>query len=1042
MGFPATLPDRVSAGTNATATVNIEDDDDPEVAVSFAQDTYSVDEGRSVTVEVGLSADPERQVVVPITATGQDGASDSDYSGVPGSVTFTRGDRSESFTFTAADDTVDDDGESVRLGFPATLPDRVSAGTNATATVNIEDDDDPEVAVSFAQDTYSVDEGRSVTITVTLDKDPERTVMVTITATGQDGASGSDYSGVPGSVTFTVSNWDTPHSFTFTAVDDDVDDDDESVTLGFGMLPDRVSAGTNATATVDIGDDDDPRVAVRFEHDTYNVPEGDDVTITVRLDKDPERTVEVSIIHEGQGGAKHYFDYHLPRTELTFTAGQTSRTFTFTTIQDSDNDNDESVLLELDDLPDGVSEGPNSATTVNIIDDDYPSVKVSFAAAEYSASEGGAAAVVAVTLSPEPEREVQVPITVTNQGASASDYSVSPTVLVFTAEQTLASLTLTATDDDVDDDNESVLLAFGTQLPSGMSLGTNATSTVNIIDNDGSVVFSDFLLECPTEMAEGETHECSLSNTADGERSWPVVGLLHSSGDSDRALVAGDPVDVAFCTVAVAPCAGNRVTDSDVETSNWWLADDLIGYSRFDWSGKASAGQERSFFVSIVDDDEYEPQQAFYLGMTASGSGNISALHNNASKIVVSRSDSAGRDASLSELRLLAGAEPVDYGFSPTTYSYSVDVPYRATELVVVPVASHGRASVAIGGDRVAAPVGAHGGAAALALGVGSNVVLVTVTAEDGTTRRNYIVAVNRLDSAGDVVKVVSGGFALTCPEAIHEGAQHSCTLRNNSTAAEPWPVVAAIHSSLDGDRATVVSGSGTAGSTDVRLWPDRGSTQDTYNYGHGELFHGGIAATRTLYGYQKFDLSGQAAAGEQRTVYLYAEHNDDGTASSETFYVSMGPDGYTGLSTLVANKTPIILNEQTDTTGNTKDTNNNTADDSKARDTTGDTTGEDAGDEDTTDDPADEMADDNPTDGIADDNPGDGMTNDTGDEDPTDGDTADEMSRRQPRRRGQPTDDPTDDPTDEDPTDGIDRRQPNRWDSRRRHEATTQAMG
>ena len=1016
LGFPATLPDRVSAGTNATATVNIEDDDHPEVEVSFAEASYSVDEGGSVTVTVTLDADPERTVRVPITATGQGDASDSDYSGVPGSVTFTRGARSESFTFTAVDDTIDDDGESVLLGFPATLPDRVSAGTNATATVNIEDDDHPEVEVSFAEASYGVDEGGSVTVTVTLDADPERTVRVPITATNLGGASNSDYTGVPDSVTFTGSNWDRPHSFTFTAVDDDVDDDDESVRLGFGMLPDRVSAGTNAAPTVNIEDDDDPEVAVSFKADTYDVTEGDDVTVTVELDADPERTVEVSITHTGQGGAVHYTDYLLRpgSTELTFRAGQTSRTFKFETYEDSVNDNDESVLLEFDDLPTQVSEGTNATATVNIIDDDYPSVTVSFAALEYSASEGGAAAVVAVTLSPEPEREVRVPITVTGQGGvSDSDYSMSATVLVFTAEQTLASLTLRAVDDGVDDDDESVLLEFD-DLPDGVSEGTNTTATVNIIDNDGSVVFSDFLLECPTEMAEGETHECSLSNTADGERSWPVVGLLHSSGDSDRALVAGDPVDVAFCTVAVAPCAGNRVTGSDVETSNWWLADDLIGYSRFDWSGKASAGQERSVFVSIVDDDEYEPQQAFYLGMTASGSDNISALHNNASKIVVSRSDSASRDASLSGLRLLAGAEPVDYGFSPTTYSYSVDVPYRATELVVVPVASHGRASVAVGGDRVAAPVGAHRGAAALALGVGSNVVLVTVTAEDGTTRRNYIVTVNRLDNAGDVVKVVSGGFALTCPEAIHESAQHSCTLRNNSTAVEEWPVIAVIHSSLDDDRATVASGSGAAGSTDVRLWPDRGSTQDSYNYGEGELFHGGIAATRTLYGYQKFDLSGQAAAGEQRTVYLYAEHNDDGTASSETFYVSMGPDGYTGLSTLVANKTPIILNEQTDTTGNTKDTNNNTADDSKARDTTGEDPGdEDAGDEDTTDDPAN---DDNPANGMTDedtlDNPANGMT---------DEDTLDNPANDDNPANGMTDEDTLDNPANDDnPANGI----------------------
>ena len=62
---------------------------------------------------------------------------------MPQNVTFDSGDTSKSFTFTAAHDTVDDDGESVKLSFGATLPDGVSVGTTDEATVSITDDDDP-----------------------------------------------------------------------------------------------------------------------------------------------------------------------------------------------------------------------------------------------------------------------------------------------------------------------------------------------------------------------------------------------------------------------------------------------------------------------------------------------------------------------------------------------------------------------------------------------------------------------------------------------------------------------------------------------------------------------------------------------------------------------------------------------------------------------------------------------------------------------------------------------------------------------------------
>ena len=199
--FGNTLPTGVSAGTTNEATVTITDDDVPSVTVSFEQATYMVAEGSSVTVKVTLNMDPERTVTFPITKTNQDGATDSDYTIIPSSVTFNRGETEKSFTFTAAQDTVDDDDESVKLGF-GTLPLGVSAGSTAETTMFIADDDVPSVAVSFEQGSYTVDEGSTVTVKVKLDADPERTVTIPITKANQGGASGGDYSGVPASVTF------------------------------------------------------------------------------------------------------------------------------------------------------------------------------------------------------------------------------------------------------------------------------------------------------------------------------------------------------------------------------------------------------------------------------------------------------------------------------------------------------------------------------------------------------------------------------------------------------------------------------------------------------------------------------------------------------------------------------------------------------------------------------------------------------------------------------------------------------------------------
>ena len=97
-------------------------------------------------------------------------------------MTFRAAETSKTFTVTAAQDTVDDDGESILLGF-GTLPGGITATTGqaAATTVSIRDDDDPQVTVSFGAATYTAAEGSTATVTVTLSADPERTVEVQIT---------------------------------------------------------------------------------------------------------------------------------------------------------------------------------------------------------------------------------------------------------------------------------------------------------------------------------------------------------------------------------------------------------------------------------------------------------------------------------------------------------------------------------------------------------------------------------------------------------------------------------------------------------------------------------------------------------------------------------------------------------------------------------------------------------------------------------------------------------------------------------------------
>ena len=170
-----------------------------------------------------------------MTKTNQGGASSSDYFSVPQNVVFNSGDTEKTFDFSAADDDVDDDNESVKLGFGSSLPTGVTKSSPAETVVSITDDDVPSVTVSFERDSYSVIEGSSVTVKVALSADPERTVTIPLTKTHQDGATSTDYSDVPANVVFNTG--DTEKSFTFIAVQDQEDESDETVTPGIRVSP-------------------------------------------------------------------------------------------------------------------------------------------------------------------------------------------------------------------------------------------------------------------------------------------------------------------------------------------------------------------------------------------------------------------------------------------------------------------------------------------------------------------------------------------------------------------------------------------------------------------------------------------------------------------------------------------------------------------------------------------------------------------------------------------------------------------------------------
>ena len=455
--------------------------------VAFGAGSYRASEGgTAATVTVTLSPAPTAEVEIPLTAVGLDGATDGDWSGVPGNVTFAASETSQSFTsqsFTvsATDDRVDDDGESVLLAF-GTLPAGVTEGTPDTATVAIEDDDTRGVTVSETK--LTVDEGGSDDYTVVLTSEPTGDVTVTV------GGESVDVTADPTTLTFTDMQWDTVQTVTVSAAEDPDAQAEAAVTLTHTVSGADYGAVSAGGVTVTVVETDTPTLSVAaakasesagamaFEV-TLSVASSDAITVDYETSDDTGDTATAGS------------DYTATSGTLTFPVDTTAAQTISVPVTDDDDDEtaeEETFTLTLSNAMDAALAGGEATLAVSgtIVDDDDPQVTVEFGAADYTVREGETVDV-QVTLSLDPERTVEIPLTATDQGqTSAADYSGVPASLTFDVGDKMKTFTFAAIDDDDDDDDDSVELGFGTTLPAGVTAGSTTTATVRITDDDAA----------------------------------------------------------------------------------------------------------------------------------------------------------------------------------------------------------------------------------------------------------------------------------------------------------------------------------------------------------------------------------------------------------------------------------------------------------------------------------------------------------------------------------------------------------------------------
>ena len=297
------LPAGVRAGTwGPYETIEFVDQELPRVTASFGAESYTATEGGApARVSIHLSEPVEIEPLVVRLVVTHVGAAAADYTGIPKSVRFEVGEQTQTITVKATDDTDDDDGESVTLSFVNDPNGRVRVRTGpASVTVALADNDGlRRVTVSFGAVTYTATEGGAdATVRVELDAAPGRSVTVPLTKAHLGNATAADYSGIPMNVTFAANQ--TSRTFAVMATAGDGSDGGESVSIGFGTLPEGVFAGSPAATTVTLADGGEQRLVVNFGSSrghTVQVHEGARrLRLNVLLDSSPRRPVTIPLV--------------------------------------------------------------------------------------------------------------------------------------------------------------------------------------------------------------------------------------------------------------------------------------------------------------------------------------------------------------------------------------------------------------------------------------------------------------------------------------------------------------------------------------------------------------------------------------------------------------------------------------------------------------------------------------------------------------------------------------------------------------------------
>ena len=334
-------------------------------SVSLSVSLPSLEEADSSTVlTVALSEESTQDVTVALSFGGTATAG-SDYSGQAAQVTIPAGSLAANLTLTAQNDSLVEGNETILIAIDSATGAEVGSPDSVEVVINDDDEAaDPEVNLSTSTG-FILESGASATITASLDAALDNDVIVTLITSG-DATLDSDYT--LAETTLTIPAGSLGAQTTVTAIDDDADENNETISIGIDSVV-GATAGNIDSVSVQITDNDGTPT-LSLSGDTGTIAENGGVA-TVSANLSSPATDDVTIALALGGAATAGTDYSASTQSLTIPAGQTSASMTLTATDDTSFEADELILVGIDSAT-GATLGAPRTLLVRIADDDEP----------------------------------------------------------------------------------------------------------------------------------------------------------------------------------------------------------------------------------------------------------------------------------------------------------------------------------------------------------------------------------------------------------------------------------------------------------------------------------------------------------------------------------------------------------------------------------------------------------------------------------------------------------------------------------------------